>query len=249
MVMTPSSARVLIADDEQELVVSTSRLLSLQGYSCDCAYDTAGVLQMLGIAEYDGLLVSAAMAERPELDIEDGFDCRAAALPIILMLGPTQTRVSSRVFQRPVLGYLTKPPEPEQLYRRMRDITEYQRARRSLSHIDSLLTNCEKSFELHTCSARQRIDAGALDTYEFTALSLKNIADALQDLTQVFGGMLAQTERDYACRMLNCPRLERLKSAIEMSASVLESTKGSFKSKALGILREELEQVLAELDN
>jgi hypothetical protein len=44
--------------------------------------------------------------------------------------------------------------------------------------------------------------------------------------------------------VINCPRGAQLRQAVEETIAVLEETKGSFKSKALGELRGRLELLL-----
>lgn len=48
------------------------------------------------------------------------------------------------------------------------------------------------------------------------------------------------------CAFMRCPRLGRYEAAIEEAIQVMERTRGSFKSKEIGTLREHLEGVLRE---
>ena len=53
-----------------------------------------------------------------------------------------------------------------------------------------------------------------------------------------------QPVAQHACQLINCPRGGQLQQAVTETIAVLEETKGSFKSKALGDLRRKLELVL-----
>jgi hypothetical protein len=48
----------------------------------------------------------------------------------------------------------------------------------------------------------------------------------------------------HPCQLLNCPRGAQLQEAVRETIRVLEETKSSFKSKALGELRQRLELLL-----
>lgn len=48
------------------------------------------------------------------------------------------------------------------------------------------------------------------------------------------------------CAFVKCPRLDRYEAAIEEAVEVMERTRGSFKSKKSGVLRQRLETLLRE---
>lgn len=85
--------------------------------------------------------------------------------------------------------------------------------------------------------------AGAgVDT--FLALTLRNVMGSLTDLQHVGEALTTGETPIHTCQLINCPRGGQLYRAVEETVAVLESTKGSFKSKALGDLRHKLELLL-----
>ena len=48
------------------------------------------------------------------------------------------------------------------------------------------------------------------------------------------------------CALMQCPRLDRYEAAIQDAVEVMERTRGSFKSKEIGALRQRLETLLRE---
>ena len=83
---------------------------------------------------------------------------------------------------------------------------------------------------------------GGVDS--FLALTLRNVMGSLTDLQEVGGALAGGETRVHTCQLINCPRGGQLYRAVEETVAVLESTKGSFKSKALGDLRKKLELLL-----
>ena len=80
----------------------------------------------------------------------------------------------------------------------------------------------------------------------FLTLTLRNVMGSLTDLEQLGRALTTQTPATGAhpCQLINCPRGAQLRQAVEETIAVLEETKGSFKSKALGDLRARLELLL-----
>jgi hypothetical protein len=76
----------------------------------------------------------------------------------------------------------------------------------------------------------------------FLALTLRNVMGSLTDLEQVSRALAGQqVSPPHACQLINCPRGAQLQAALDETIAVLEETKASFKSKALGDLRQRLE--------
>jgi hypothetical protein len=48
------------------------------------------------------------------------------------------------------------------------------------------------------------------------------------------------------CRMMQCPRLDAYREALESTVEVLGKTKSSFRSNDLGLLRNKIERLLRE---
>jgi hypothetical protein len=83
---------------------------------------------------------------------------------------------------------------------------------------------------------------------DFLTLTFQNITGALSDLkhlTESFStGSSSQQE---VCHLLNCPRLNTLNKTLVGTIDILEKTKSAFKSKELGNLRRNLEELVKDL--
>jgi len=97
---------------------------------------------------------------------------------------------------------------------------------------------------LETLPSRSPIES-AVSAQAFLDATLRNIAGSLRDIDQL-GRALAQCEAatSHPCQLMNCPRGLQLREAVRQTIKVLEDTKSSFRSKALGSLRRQLEVML-----
>jgi hypothetical protein len=77
---------------------------------------------------------------------------------------------------------------------------------------------------------------------QFLALTLRNVMGSLSDLEHLSHAISGKVDaQPHPCQLINCPRGAQLQQAIDDTIGVLEETKGTFKSKALGDLRHRLE--------
>ncbi len=67
---------------------------------------------------------------------------------------------------------------------------------------------------------------------------------SLTDLRHLSESLNKPASEVYVCQIMNCSRGAQLQQAVVQTIAVLEETKGSFKSKALGDLRHQLELLL-----
>ena len=64
-----STARILVVDDDQASCYTTKRLLTELGYEVDAAYDGAGALALVGVYEYDLLVLDYRMPDMDGLEL------------------------------------------------------------------------------------------------------------------------------------------------------------------------------------
>ena len=61
---------------------------------------------------------------------------------------------------------------------------------------------------------------------------------------RLLGSQRAEQSPPAYCPLVDCPRLQRLRAALRETITVLEETKGSFKSKRLEVMRKKLTDIL-----
>jgi DNA-binding NarL/FixJ family response regulator len=104
-------ARILIADDEEIFLQSTTTLLLREGYECTCATDAASTLALLHHTLYDLLIADITMQGNEALELVQDVSHLAKGLPIILVTGYPSLQSAIRAIQLPVVSYLVKPFE------------------------------------------------------------------------------------------------------------------------------------------
>lgn len=119
-----TAKKILLIDDEKELLLSLSTLLKSQGYSI--------------IAAYDGLFgISLAHKEKPDLIILDlglpaggGFyvldnlkdSVLTNGIPVLVLSAQQEEGIEEKVKQKGAVKYFHKPFEPQELLSQIEDI-------------------------------------------------------------------------------------------------------------------------------
>lgn len=236
--------RILMADDESTFLEATAALLRKEGYAVDTVPDAAGAVQAITEATYDLLITDLEMPGNADLDLVQQVAHLSGGLPVIVITGFPSVRSAVAAIDLPVTAYLVKPVHfPELLHRVGQAVARfrsYQAMQRTEARLRGARQEAGAMADIRAASDR---GTGA-DT--FLTLTLRNVMGSLTDLEQLGRALTTQTPPTGAhpCQLINCPRGAQLRQAVEETIAVLEETKGSFKSKALGDLRARLELLL-----
>lgn len=238
-----SRGRILIADDEPTFLTSTAELLRREGFTVETATDgDAAVAAMVAAradAPFDLLITDLEMPGNADLDLVRQVAHLSGGLPIIIITGFPSVRSAVASIELPVAAYLVKPVHFPDLLTRVSSAVARFRSYRAMQSAETRLL----SYREDVAAAVPSTTGTEID--QFLGLTLRNVMGSLTDLEQL-GRALAGQSRDsgHACQLINCPRGGQLRSAIEETIGVLEATRASFKSKALGDLRHRLELLL-----
>jgi len=241
--------RILIADDEETFRNSIADLLRRGGYQCDCASDAIVAAELLRSADYDLLIADIKMQGNFELEFIRALPQIAEGMPVILVTGYPSLKSAIESIQLPVAAYLIKPFEFEELLVQVQiSVKNYQFFKTVRDHRKRL---ADWSEDLKGIEEAEKIippSESSTPIDDFLTLTFHNIAGALSDLkhlTESFStGSSSQQE---ACHLLNCPRLNTLNKTLVETIDILEKTKSAFKSKELGNLRRNLEELVKDL--
>ncbi len=240
-----TEGRILIADDEQTFLDSTADLLRRDGLHVDCAGDAHAAAKMLRAAEYDLLIADINMPGNPELELIGEVRRLAVGLPVILVTGYPSTKTAIQAVQLAVVSYLVKPFE----FSTLRELVRTSRQRfaiyKSIGAAQLRLQDWLEELQTtrQIAASPERIPVDAVSDH-YVATMLQNTVQslhAMQDLFAALGKSAPQHDADN-----DNSRAKVLMSALRESISVLERTKGSFKSRELKLLREKLEQVVRD---
>jgi DNA-binding NarL/FixJ family response regulator len=114
--------RILIADDEESFLYSTADLLRREGYECDCSTDARAATEMLGKENYDLLIADIKMQGNSDLEFIKALPQIAEGMPVILVTGYPSLNSAIESIQLPVVAYLVKPFELNELLVRVKDV-------------------------------------------------------------------------------------------------------------------------------
>ena len=240
--------RILVADDEEVFLNSTVDLLRKEGYQCDGVADAPGAHALLRKDTYDLLIADIKMPGNAALEFVRELPEIAQGLPVILVTGYPSMDTAIASVQLPVVAYMVKPLDFDELLKQVRLAVQKSRILRTVAQTHQRLRTwgkdlmqIEKSMDV----SQQDVSAVAVST--FVSVTLQNIAAALVELKQLTEAMALGGGQPDVCRLRDCPRLAVLTESLKETVAALEKTKKAFRSKELGVLRERLESVLGGL--
>jgi DNA-binding NtrC family response regulator len=102
-------ARVLIIDDEQNILVTLSRALSLEGYETVVAGGGRVGLDKLGEQAVDAVLLDVKLPDIDGLEVLERIRAAEPELPVIMMSGHATVELAVRAVQRGARDFLEKP--------------------------------------------------------------------------------------------------------------------------------------------
>lgn len=245
-----SRGRILIADDEPTFLTATAELLRREGFTVDTVGDATSALAAITASPYDLLITDLEMPGNADLDLVQQVAHTSGGLPIIIITGFPSVRSAVASIELPVAAYLIKPVHFPELLTRVSSAVARFRSFRAMQQAESRLREYREQIESAALPAAPAsftspavTPASGVDS--FLALTLRNVMGSLTDLEQLSRALAGQqVPQPHACQLINCPRGAQLQAAIEDTIAVLEETKGAFKSKALGELRQRLELLL-----
>ena len=237
--MTHQHGRILLADDEPLFSAATADLLRREGYEVDTVGDAPAAIAAVEATHYDLVISDLEMPGNDDMALLRRVTSSHGGLPVIVLTGYPSVRSAMTCIDLPCAGYLTKPVEFPALLDKTRAAIQRYRAWQAMRRSEERLQAWRNEMEELATSSPT---GGGVDT--FLSLTLRNVMGSLTDLKQVGEALTTGETKVHTCQLINCPRGGQLYRAVEETVEVLESTKGSFKSKALGDLRRKLELLL-----
>lgn len=235
-----SRGRILLADDEPTFLNSTADLLRHEGYDCDTVQDGDAARAAVAQHSYDLLITDLEMPGNADLALVKDVVASSGGLPVLVITGVPSVRSAMACVELPVAAYLLKPVSFAELLPRVEAAVARFRSYRAMQNTEQRLNLWKQEFDQRATVAPAT--GGGID--QFLSLALRNVMGSLTDLEQIGRAMSGHPVKEHPCQLMNCPRGAQLQSAVTETIKVLEETKGSFKSKALGDLRTRLELLL-----
>jgi DNA-binding response OmpR family regulator len=240
-----SLGAILIADDEETFRQSTAYLLRERGYTCDCAADGEEALRLFAENDYDLLVADIKMPGNDDLSLIRRAQEVTGGIPVILATGYPSVETATRSVPLPVVAYLTKPVDFEELCGTVKAVMGHSRTNRlcerTLQILEACACNLREAMQDLNGPTKLEGRVRLASSLESTTMSLAECYQAVHRLHATLTGAEPATD---PCRALKCSRLEALESAVRDAVVTIEQTKNSFKSKELGMLRRRFKEVL-----
>lgn len=236
---------ILLVDDEETFRQSTADILREQGYVCDVAPDSSVAGEKIRKRDYSLLIADIKMPGNSDLEFISELSRTEAGLPIILVTGFPTLETATRAVGLPVWSYLVKPFEIENFLEHVRKALRYSLSYRMLRDTQGHLKDWTSQVRIIETTLERSADTGMQTPINaFLALTMSKIYGSLTDLKRLSESLAVSEGRSSPCHLLDCPRPAALRQAIRETVSVLESTRSSFKSRELAIMRQKLETLL-----
>jgi CheY-like chemotaxis protein len=233
--------QILIADDEEIFLLSTADLLRQEGFTVDCAKDAHEASRLLREFRYDVLISDIRMPGNPDLALVQGIPEPNAGIPVILVTGYPSAPTAIQAIDLAVLAYLVKPLDFEDLLLRVREGVQLRKVQQAVVNSSKRIQAWSAELgELAGGFGRTGL-SGAVSVQQMLGLVLGRMGETLLDLKHLVDMTVPGKGADI-CPIQNCPRLDLYERVIREGIDTLERTKGSFKSRELGDLRQKLEQ-------
>jgi DNA-binding NtrC family response regulator len=135
-------ARILIADDQQDVLEALRLLLKSEGFQIETANSPAGILKALELRDYDVVLMDLNYA-RDTTSGQEGLDLLARLhsadewLPIVVMTAWGTVHVAVEAMRRGARDFIQKPWDNERLLTILRTQTELGRALRRSHRLEA----------------------------------------------------------------------------------------------------------------
>lgn len=141
-------------------------------------------------------------------------------------------------------AYLVKPLDFEKLLEQVDGAIKKSHMYRAVVSTKQRLQYWQEGLaELEEGLADKTSGISAASVKSFLDLTYSNVAGALSDIKNITSAVTGEDIKLPACHLLDCPKLNELTCALEKTIKVLRKTKSAFKSKDLGELRENLEEI------
>jgi DNA-binding NtrC family response regulator len=137
-----SPARILIGDDQADVLEALRLLLKSEGYQIETANSPGGILKALELRDYDVVLMDLNYARdttsgQEGLDLLSRIHSADESLPIVVMTAWGTVNLAVEAMRRGARDFIQKPWDNERLLTILRTQTELGRALRRSSRLEA----------------------------------------------------------------------------------------------------------------
>ena len=143
--------KLLLADDEPDMIRALSAILTHEGYKVDAVYDGAEALEKAAAVSYDGLILDIMMPKLDGLAVLSALRDKDILTPVLLLTAKSQTEDKISGLDCGADDYLTKPFDIGEFLARVRALTRRSAAKQLSGLTCGNFTLDRASMELSVC--------------------------------------------------------------------------------------------------
>ena len=178
--------KVLVVEDERDISNALIKLLKMNNYSCDAAYDGEEALDYLAYDEYDAVILDIMMPKKNGIEVLKEIRSNNNNVPVLMLTAKSELDDKVKGLDSGADDYLTKPFSFKELLARIRAITRRKTANiKTLSFLDIILDN--KTFELKSGEKAIRLGSKEYQIMELLITSPNNVITSESLIEKVWG--------------------------------------------------------------
>ena len=237
--------RILMADDEESFLKSTTELLRRQGFECDGVGDAPAALEKLQTNPYDLLIADIKMPGNHDLELIKKLPKVAPGMPVIMVTGYPSLESAAQSIELPVVAYMVKPLDFDQLLAQAKMAVEYSRSYRAVTQTPQHL----QDWRLDLSNVRQIISRTSGESTlpgidAFITQTFRMIVGHLGDLKNMVDTLAQRDLERQAHLNSRAPRALELVDVLLETLAILEKTKTAYNSPELEALRLKLKKIV-----
>ena len=125
-------ARILVVDDEDNVLITIKAILEMDGHIVDVAQTGTEALEMLNDTEYDVVLTDLRLGDASGQDVLAGVRKRRPTTVTLMLTGYASLESAIGALRQGAYDYLIKPSDPEELRATVRRAVERRQLGRAL---------------------------------------------------------------------------------------------------------------------
>ena len=112
--------KVLVVEDERDISNALIKLLKMNNYSCDAAYDGEEALDYLAYDEYDAVILDIMMPKKNGIEVLKEIRSNNNNVPVLMLTAKSELDDKVKGLDSGADDYLTKPFSSEELLARVK---------------------------------------------------------------------------------------------------------------------------------
>ena len=132
------SGRILVVDDEENVLVTIEAILRMDGYDIDTAGSGERALELIGQNDYDVVLTDLRLEDMSGQDILAAIRQRSPATVSVMLTGYASLESALAALREGAYDYLIKPSDPEELRATVRRGFERRQLLRRITRLEEL---------------------------------------------------------------------------------------------------------------